>query len=374
MTVESSLGSAPSPAYKGPDATGLAGPTTADDRGNIKAFDDEDGPSFSDLLDVINPLQHIPVINTIYQHLTGDKEGAVADVVGGALWGGLIGLGAAVANLVVEDTTGKTVGDHVYALFSDDDKDTAVAKGDGNGNQNASAQSGEPASPAATAQSDSVKVFDLNGANQTATAGTNSLPGGGPIVVGNFMVFGGTANDGKTATAPSPTTPAPTPNAATAADAGSVPTQSGDFLVFGAGQAATGAAPSTTSNNATASPQPLTPATQTADMTAAAGQAAGSAATPATGYVSALRHNTTPPRQTLPLPTTGPNAVPGAVRSASTAHGTGDQTDSAWFVGAFNQAMDKYNRAASLGTGTPSPTPTQGTSDGETAASVLRMN
>ena len=57
-----------------------------------QVFHDKDGPSFSDLLDIINPLQHIPIINTLYQKLTGDEEGAAADVAGGALWGGLIGV------------------------------------------------------------------------------------------------------------------------------------------------------------------------------------------------------------------------------------------------------------------------------------------
>jgi hypothetical protein len=45
------------------------------------------------------------------------------------------------------------------------------------------------------------------------------------------------------------------------------------------------------------------------------------------------------PRQTLPRPTTGPAAVPGNAA----------QDSAAWFAGAFNQAMDKYQNAARLG-------------------------
>jgi len=81
--------------------------------------DSNDEPSFWDLLDVINPLQHIPIVSDIYRELTGDKIGAGARVAGGALFGGLIGLGAAVVNLIVEEKTGNDIGGNVMALFSD---------------------------------------------------------------------------------------------------------------------------------------------------------------------------------------------------------------------------------------------------------------
>src|SRR5271166_4743680 len=79
----------------------------------IQAFNESDGPSFSDVLDILNPLQHIPIINTIYQHLTGDKEGAVADVAGGTLWAGPIGLVASLVDLAVKSDSGKSVSDNI---------------------------------------------------------------------------------------------------------------------------------------------------------------------------------------------------------------------------------------------------------------------
>src|SRR5215469_3674922 len=44
----------------------------------------KDGGSFGfhDLLDTINPLQHIPVVSAIYRWLTGDTPGNVARIVG----------------------------------------------------------------------------------------------------------------------------------------------------------------------------------------------------------------------------------------------------------------------------------------------------
>jgi hypothetical protein len=355
MTVESSFGSAPSPAYDRPDVTGLVGPTSSESA--LKAFDDSDGPSFSDLLDVINPLQHIPIINTLYQHLTGDKEGVVADVLGGALWGGVIGLGAAVANLVVEDSTGKSVGDHVYALFSDDDANTAVAKSDEETTQSGVAQTVAP-SP----QSRPMTMVDLGKTNGPSSPAQAAQANGGPIIAGNFLVFG----KGEGAMAPASTS-GNTQTASVAAPVGNgSPTQSGAFLVFGTGPG--GDAPAAPPNAVTATnPQPLTPAAASPSVEA---QTAALGAQPARSFSGPLRRTTATPPQTLPMPTTGPAAIPGGMRNASTTRTETSQTDSAWFAGAFNEAMDKYNRAAGLGT----PAATQGANDGETANSVLRMN
>jgi hypothetical protein len=86
---------------------------------------------FHEILDIINPLQHIPIVSTIYRHLTGDTIDPVAKVAGGALFGGMIGLGLSVADVAVEEATGKDVGDHVWAMFDHAsgkaDKPTAVA-------------------------------------------------------------------------------------------------------------------------------------------------------------------------------------------------------------------------------------------------------
>ena len=83
---------------------------------------DDDTPSFGDLLDVINPLQHIPIINDIYREVTGDnKIGVGARLVGGALFGGVLGLIGSAINAVVEEATGHDVGGHIIALFKDDE-------------------------------------------------------------------------------------------------------------------------------------------------------------------------------------------------------------------------------------------------------------
>lgn len=62
--------------------------------GGVKLFGD-DGFNFRDVLDLINPLQHIPIIGNIYRSLTGDSAAPAIRIAGGALFGG--GLGAAFA-------------------------------------------------------------------------------------------------------------------------------------------------------------------------------------------------------------------------------------------------------------------------------------
>lgn len=70
---------------------------------------------FADLLDVINPLQHIPVVSSLYRELTGDEIKAPARVLGGFLFGGPVGLVGSVANAAIEEASGRDLGETVMA-------------------------------------------------------------------------------------------------------------------------------------------------------------------------------------------------------------------------------------------------------------------
>src|SRR5690554_5480943 len=72
---------------------------------------------FSDFLDIINPLQHIPVVSTIYRELTGDELGAPARILGGALFAGPLGAAAGAASAAVEAVSGKDPGAHAVAFL-----------------------------------------------------------------------------------------------------------------------------------------------------------------------------------------------------------------------------------------------------------------
>ena len=84
---------------------------------------------FSDLIDTLNPLQHIPVISSVYRAITGENINPVARIVGDTLYGGVLGgasallaAAGAVSDSAVEAATGKTTsGVVIAALFGSDD-------------------------------------------------------------------------------------------------------------------------------------------------------------------------------------------------------------------------------------------------------------
>jgi hypothetical protein len=72
---------------------------------------------FDDFLDIINPLQHLPLIGTAYREVTGDHIEAPARFVGGTLYGGVFGLLGALASAAYEGITGESVDGSLLGLF-----------------------------------------------------------------------------------------------------------------------------------------------------------------------------------------------------------------------------------------------------------------
>lgn len=92
--------------YRAPDAKAQTGAAPQEPFG------------FGDLLDIINPLQHIPVLNKLYRDMTGDTIRAPARVMGGALFGGPLGAAGSLINVVVEEETGKDVAGNAVAFIT----------------------------------------------------------------------------------------------------------------------------------------------------------------------------------------------------------------------------------------------------------------
>lgn len=67
----------------------------------VKLFGD-DGFNFRDVLDLINPIQHIPIVGNIYRKLTGDDAAPAIRIAGGALFGGPLGAAFAAANVALK--------------------------------------------------------------------------------------------------------------------------------------------------------------------------------------------------------------------------------------------------------------------------------
>jgi len=75
--------------------------------------------TFEDLLDIVNPLQHLPVVGTLYRAISGDKIGALPKIAGDALYGGLWGAVSALADTAFAAITGRDFGSTVLALVTD---------------------------------------------------------------------------------------------------------------------------------------------------------------------------------------------------------------------------------------------------------------
>ena len=75
---------------------------------------------FADLLDVINPLQHVPLLASIYREVTGDQISAPARMLGDVLYGGPVGLAFGAIDMLFAEIAGQTPSDAlVAALFGD---------------------------------------------------------------------------------------------------------------------------------------------------------------------------------------------------------------------------------------------------------------
>lgn len=114
---------------------------------------DDQELTFWDVLDIVNPLQHIPIVNSIYRAVTGDQIKPAMQIAGGALFGGVIGGVVAIANAVVEEVSGDSITGHIVSGMGFGDDKTAVARAPAAAqpDQNATAQAqmtaAQPAQP-----------------------------------------------------------------------------------------------------------------------------------------------------------------------------------------------------------------------------------
>lgn len=74
---------------------------------NIDHSNEEFG--FADLLDMVNPLQQIPVVGSIYRHITGDEIKPISRIIGGAVYGGALGAASGLVSVIAEQETGDDI-------------------------------------------------------------------------------------------------------------------------------------------------------------------------------------------------------------------------------------------------------------------------
>ena len=86
--------------------------------GNEMPEAEDDSFGFGDLIDIVNPLHHIPLVSTIYEGITGDTIRPSGQIIGGAIYGGFVGAAAGIANVILEEETGKDMSGNVVALVT----------------------------------------------------------------------------------------------------------------------------------------------------------------------------------------------------------------------------------------------------------------
>ena len=78
--------------------------------------ENKDSYTFGDVIDVVNPLHHLPVIGMAYRKITGDTIHPMSQIIGGAIYGGPVGAVTGTVNAVSQMQTGKDISDHALSL------------------------------------------------------------------------------------------------------------------------------------------------------------------------------------------------------------------------------------------------------------------
>lgn len=79
------------------------------------------------VFDTVNVLNHIPIVADLYQETMATDVAPVAEVVGSFMYGGALGLGYSVANMAVENITGKSIYGNLVEVFFDDEQQASIA-------------------------------------------------------------------------------------------------------------------------------------------------------------------------------------------------------------------------------------------------------
>jgi hypothetical protein len=196
---------APPAAASRPDPADMVRPDVPEIPFDALWSDKKKGFTFSDLLDIVNPLQHLPVIGTIYRAVTGDEISLGARIVGGALYGGPVGVMGEAALAAADQAVGGDAGGKFLAfvgdLFGGDgDSATQLAKVE------PAAGAADAAAPAPdTSKADKSKIVKSIGDAAADPNAVIAAPAAAPV-----LVPAGRETSSPTAAAPAAAAPAVT--------------------------------------------------------------------------------------------------------------------------------------------------------------------
>ena len=80
--------------------------------------------TLDEFIDIINPLQHIPLVASLYRSLTGDEISGSARIMGDTLYGGPLGLVSGIANAITEEVTGRDIAGTALAALTGGGEET----------------------------------------------------------------------------------------------------------------------------------------------------------------------------------------------------------------------------------------------------------
>jgi hypothetical protein len=104
---------------------------SAREKGKTHLDDPPQDFTLDDFLDIINPLQHLPVVSFIYRAVTGDQIKPAMRILGDIGYGGPTGFLGSCAEVLFEAIFGQDVGGTAISLLTGGDGDKKEKEGEG---------------------------------------------------------------------------------------------------------------------------------------------------------------------------------------------------------------------------------------------------
>lgn len=145
--------------------------------------------SFDDFIDMVNPLQHIPVLSSVYRAIAGEDINPISRVAGDALYGGVFGLASAGLSAA------SALGDEVFAAANDGQSASEII----------------------------IAALSGGGEDSKIQVAENSVPAAAPVAVPAETAVAQQATEPKTEVAQAAPAVAPTQKLMTVADASASP-------------------------------------------------------------------------------------------------------------------------------------------------------
>lgn len=73
----------------------------------VQAVPKEKAFGVGDIIDMVNPLHHLPLVGPMYRSVTDDDINPAGRVIGGTVFGGILGGATSMANIISEEETGR---------------------------------------------------------------------------------------------------------------------------------------------------------------------------------------------------------------------------------------------------------------------------